>query len=69
MSRLIPIAAMLVALGACATSDEPGWEGSAATPFDTARRHCEAQAVRQMTEMPQDVAFETCMAGQGWRRQ
>ena len=68
MSRLILIAALLATLVACATRYGPGWQGSAATPFDTARRDCEAQAVRQMAKMPRDVAFETCMAGQGWRR-
>lgn len=68
MNRLIPIAAMFATLAACATAHEPGWQGSAARPFDTARRHCEAQVVRQMTEMAREAAFEACMAGQGWRQ-
>lgn len=68
MNRPILIAAVLATLAACATSYEPGWQASAATPFDTARRYCEAQAVRQMTEMTRDVAFDSCMAGQGWHR-
>jgi len=68
MNRLIPTAAMVAMLAACATTHEPGWQGSAATPFDTARRHCEAHVVRQMTEVTREAAFEACMAGQGWRR-
>lgn len=68
MSRLIPVGAMLAALAACATTHEPGWQGNAATPFDTARRHCEAQVVRQMMEVTREAAFESCMAEQGWHR-
>lgn len=68
MKTVVLAAAILTTLGACATTDEPGWQGSAATPFDTARRHCEAQAVRQMTDMDRSAAFDACMAEQGWRR-
>ena len=68
MKAIAVAAAILTTLAACATTDEPGWQGSAATPFDTARRHCEAQVVRQMTDMQKDAAFDACMAGQGWHR-
>lgn len=68
MKTLVLAAAALTVLVACATGDEPGWQGSAAIPFDTARRHCEAQAVRQVTDMDRQAAFDACMAGQGWRR-
>lgn len=62
------IAAILITMVGCATTDEPGWQGSAATPFDTARRHCEAEAVRRMTDLTTEAAFKACMAQQGWRQ-
>lgn len=68
MNRLVLATATLATLAACATTQETGWQGSAAIPFDTARRHCEAQVVRQMKDVAKEAAFEACMAEQGWRR-
>lgn len=68
MDHMRLAAAVLVTLAGCASTQDSGWQGDATTPFDAARRHCEARAVWQAPSMRKDVAFDACMAGLGWRR-
>jgi hypothetical protein len=51
------------ALSACASTHEPGWTGSGATPFDTAKARCQIE-----TQTVEGPAFEACMQALGWRR-
>jgi hypothetical protein len=57
------VAAALV-LSACASSSEPGWTGTDATPFDSATARCQIE-----TQQVEGEAFERCMEALGWRRQ
>jgi hypothetical protein len=50
-------------VAACASTNEPGWTGSNATPFDTAKARCEIE-----TQATEGQAFERCMEALGWRR-
>jgi hypothetical protein len=50
-------------LSACASTNEPGWTGTNATPFDSAKARCQIE-----TQTIEGEAFETCMAALGWRR-
>lgn len=58
------IAAAAAVLGACASVNEPGWTGSNATPFGSAKARCEIE-----TQATEGEAFERCMETHGWRRQ
>lgn len=50
-------------LAACASTSDPGWTGTDATPFDAAKARCEIE-----TQTTEGEAFELCMAALGWRR-
>jgi hypothetical protein len=52
-------------LAACATY---GWHGDHATPFDTARKNCDALAAAQSAGQARDATFDACMNGEGWQR-
>lgn len=56
------IAAALL-MSACASTSDPGWTGTDATPFDAAKARCEIE-----TQTTEGETFEACMAGLGWRR-
>lgn len=62
MSKKFLAAGAILALAACATH-EPGWTGSDAVPFDSAKARCEIE-----TQSTEGEAFERCMEGLGWRR-
>jgi outer membrane murein-binding lipoprotein Lpp len=59
--RAIVVAALLLA--GCASAHEPGWSGSRAQPFDSAKAACEIE-----TQTVEGAAFEACMASKGWIR-
>ena len=63
MRSLIPTILAAVFAAACASTSEPGWTGSNATPFDTAKARCEIE-----TQTLEGEAFERCMAALGWTR-
>jgi hypothetical protein len=50
-------------LSACASTNERGWTGAGATPFDHAKARCEIE-----TQTLEGPAFERCMEALGWRR-
>jgi hypothetical protein len=54
---------LLATLPGCASTSEPGWTGSGASPFDAARAEC-----LQQSQDHDQAAFEACMASKGWRR-
>ena len=62
MKRIAGLALML-ALAGCAGTHEPGWTGTDAAPFDSAKARCQIE-----TQVVDGPAFETCMAALGWRR-
>ena len=47
-----------------ADSDDYGWHGENAQPFDGARAECRASTGKG----PHSDAFRDCMAGKGWTR-
>ena len=57
----------VVALMGCAT-DRAGWSGAGATPFDAAQADCDAKTRALAAGKVREDAFDTCMAGHGWRR-
>ena len=57
----------LLGLAACVTN-EPGWTGSGAAPFDSAQAECQGQVDGTATSAERDAAFAACMAARGWTR-
>ena len=68
LTGVLLVVAVALQLGGCATSDSRGWSGEGAVPFDLAQSTCETEAAAQPVGDARDKAFETCMAGKGWRR-
>ena len=66
MGKLIA-AIGLLGLAACATN-EPGWTGSGAAPFDSAQAECQVQVEGTAAGAERDAAFQACMAARGWTR-
>lgn len=72
MKRLLILSAALAAslmASACVTvidadSDDYGWHGENAQPFDGARAECRASTGKG----PHSDAFRDCMAAKGWTR-
>jgi len=57
-------AATIIAFASgCVSSNDPGWMGSGAEPFDSARSQCETESRGKDAG-----AFEACMALKGWHR-
>lgn len=54
-------------LAACATNDL-GWTGSGAEPFDTAIASCESEVSGILREAEREAALRECMAKRGWTR-
>lgn len=67
-TEVLLVIATALLLAGCATSESRGWSGEGAVPFDSAQSSCEAEAAAQPAGEARDRAFETCMAGKGWRR-
>ena len=67
--RKLLIACLPAALctAGCATN-EPGWTGSGAQPFDQSLADCQAEVRGIAGEAQRDSAFEQCMARKGWMR-
>lgn len=66
MTKVPAIFALILLAAGCA-SNQPGWEGSDAIPFDTAQAACRAEVA---DEDPSDdeEAYEDCMNRLGWSR-
>ncbi len=62
---LLPLCLLLAA---CATGSSYGRHGDHATPFDTARKNCDALAAAQSEGQARDATFDACMNGEGWQR-
>ncbi|HYD89799.1 MAG TPA: hypothetical protein VEA80_20130 [Vitreimonas sp.] len=62
--RLLAILVLTaLTLAACASTNDAGWTGENAVPFDNARAACEIE-----TQTTEGAQFEACMAGKGWTR-
>ena len=61
----VAAAALAVLAAGCATTHDPGWQGTGATPFDAAQAECRAEAAGQPQDS-RDERFNACMAGHGW---
>lgn len=60
------VAALLsLALGACAATHEPGWQGNDASAFGTAETLCQGEAA-DVVGSERDFVFRACMARHGW---
>lgn len=68
MRNRIPHLLPLLLIASCATTHEPGWSGSGATPFNAARDSCQAQAQDAGDHSAQERAFVDCMRSLGWSR-
>lgn len=62
-----PLTLALIFLATACASNQAGWEGTDAIPFDTAQAACRAEAT---DDDPSDdeEAFLTCMNRLGWSR-
>ena len=62
--RKVLVAVAAAMLAACASSsDDRGWTGNNAMPFDHAVASCQIE-----TQVVEGPAFEVCMASKGWTR-
>ncbi len=70
MRRIVLFLAPVLLLAGCATTTEPGWQGTGARPFDGARASCQApvQASADEAEAQGATAFAACMRTHGWTR-
>lgn len=66
---LVPAVSAVLLVAACATMHDPGWRGQNATPFDTARARCTAEASGAEAGTARDARFTDCMARHGWHRE
>lgn len=66
-SSFVLVAAGLAALSGCATNQQ-GWTGSGAQPFDQALSTCHEQVDTIASVQDRNAALEQCMAGKGWTR-
>lgn len=64
----VPCLLPLLFLASCATTNEPGWKGTGAKPFDGARDSCQAQAREAGDRDAEAAAFEACMQAHGWSK-
>lgn len=65
----LAVSPVILVLAGCATTHDPGWEGSGAELFDGARAACERESRAAATDrVAREAMFETCMAARGWRR-
>lgn len=54
---------VLLGLAACASTDDGGWTGQGAQPFDSAVTECQAETLAS-----HGPVFNACMAEKGWTR-
>ena len=58
---------LLTLVSACATN-QAGWSGSGAVPFDTALSDCNHETANIAGVQERQVAVQQCMATKGWTR-
>lgn len=63
--KAIVLILLATLVAGCALTRDPGWEGTDATPFETAEIDCRAQAAESSDY---DDDFEACMNRHGWHR-
>ncbi len=65
MRPIHPLAAALALLTGCATQHEPGWQGSNAHAFGTAKLICKSEA-KAVARVERDMVYRACMLRHGW---
>jgi len=63
MLKTLVFSALLFVSACASVSDDGGWTGNGAQPFDGARAACQVE-----TQATEGAQFEACMAGKGWTR-
>ena len=58
----------LFLLASCATTSDPGWNGTGAEPFDGARDSCREQSQGAVGTAEEAATFEACMRAHGWSK-